>query len=280
MGSVDAPAKVVDGGPQSPRKVQVPTPSAMALTAERKGLPYCSACKTLIRGVASKALYAHSGWLSRKKSMLHPKTRRWVIVMSGHVLYYEDPKDVGASLPNGVVHLKDGSLEACDEPLMFQLTDDNNSKLVKLEAISETEKRQWMAVIRKQIPPSPVPRLTSRITSPTQFCSDCQATIALEEFTLAQHVGWITKRGGDVKTWKRRWAVVANSHLCYYENPEDVSVFKPLGMLHLSKGAAKPSTALGKEYMFEVECTGRTYFFVVDTQQDLDGWLTTLGYSG
>ena len=38
--------------------------------------------------------------------------------------------------------------------------------------------------------------------------------------TRNEKKGWLTKRGGRIKNWKRRWFVLADNCLYYYKGPE------------------------------------------------------------
>lgn len=42
--------------------------------------------------------------------------------------------------------------------------------------------------------------------------------------------GWLRKQGGVVKTWHRRWFILNEDYLFYFQKEEDV---KPLGMISL-----------------------------------------------
>ena len=40
--------------------------------------------------------------------------------------------------------------------------------------------------------------------------------------TPPQYSGWLTKQGGSIKTWKKRWCVLKDNELWYYKNEGDV----------------------------------------------------------
>ena len=44
------------------------------------------------------------------------------------------------------------------------------------------------------------------------------------------HKGFLTKQGGRIKTWKRRWFVVSDSCLYYFKSEKDK---EPLGIIPL-----------------------------------------------
>jgi len=50
-------------------------------------------------------------------------------------------------------------------------------------------------------------------------------------FTNADKKGFLTKQGGRVKTWKKRWFVLTNNNLYYFRSPDDEK--NPLGWIPL-----------------------------------------------
>ena len=48
--------------------------------------------------------------------------------------------------------------------------------------------------------------------------------------------GWLTKQGGMVKTWKRRWFVLKVNYLYYYKLKEDP---QPLGFIPIDRASIK-----------------------------------------
>eukprot|EP01087_Luapelamoeba_hula_P008724 TRINITY_DN2202_c0_g1_i1.p1 TRINITY_DN2202_c0_g1~~TRINITY_DN2202_c0_g1_i1.p1 ORF type:complete len:248 (-),score=43.17 TRINITY_DN2202_c0_g1_i1:76-819(-) len=44
--------------------------------------------------------------------------------------------------------------------------------------------------------------------------------------------GWLTKQGGNYKTWKRRWFVLRNYQLMYYGRKQAKASAKPAGLIH------------------------------------------------
>lgn len=50
-------------------------------------------------------------------------------------------------------------------------------------------------------------------------------------WTNAEKKGWMTKQGGQIKTWKRRWFVLDNNCLYYFKTPQarnDFNYLTPL----------------------------------------------------
>ena len=51
--------------------------------------------------------------------------------------------------------------------------------------------------------------------------------------------GWLTKRGGRVQTWKRRWCILSSSVLYYFE---DVKSPDPKGLVPLEDVTVKTTS--------------------------------------
>jgi PH domain/Calponin homology (CH) domain len=111
---------------------------------------------------------------------------------------------------------------------------------------------------------------------------ECAAD-ALQHPTRA---GMLTKQGGSVKTWKRRYFVLKENFLFYYKSQKDSS--KPLGVIHLDeyevvlakseeiknqKGADKETR--GRNF-FKIITPTRTYFICAERQVDMDLWLDAI----
>ncbi|EDQ88687.1 uncharacterized protein MONBRDRAFT_32629 [Monosiga brevicollis MX1] len=45
----------------------------------------------------------------------------------------------------------------------------------------------------------------------------------LDVFVNSEKSGWLTKEGGRARTWKRRWFILSNSCLYYFEDPESAT---------------------------------------------------------
>jgi hypothetical protein len=45
-----------------------------------------------------------------------------------------------------------------------------------------------------------------------------------EEITNAHHEGYLTKQGFRIKTWRKRWCVLAGGTLSYYKSKNKASI--------------------------------------------------------
>jgi len=129
--------------------------------------------------------------------------------------YYEDN-------PNTVFANADAVYVLAFSTIM--LNTDAHSANVK----NKMTKPQWLATNRKvndgqDFPQEFLETLYDRIV---------EDEIKMEQgvFTNAEKKGWLTKQGGRIKTWKRRWFILNDTGLYYFKKPQDS---EPCGIIML-----------------------------------------------
>ncbi|XP_022090512.1 pleckstrin homology domain-containing family H member 1-like isoform X2 [Acanthaster planci] len=85
--------------------------------------------------------------------------------------------------------------------------------------------------------------------------------------------GWLTKFGGRMKSWKRRWFVLRDGELCYYKSMNESSR-KPRGRIPLDT-LTKISRSEGS-LTFELVTTKRTYYLTAGSSAVMEEWITVL----
>ncbi|XP_052276494.1 pleckstrin homology domain-containing family H member 1-like isoform X1 [Dreissena polymorpha] len=85
--------------------------------------------------------------------------------------------------------------------------------------------------------------------------------------------GYLSKLGGKVKTWKKRWCVLRGSELYYYKSQHDM-LKKPQGCIKLDD-QTKISRTHG-ELTFEITNSKRTIYLSADTFTETDRWVRVL----
>jgi len=90
-----------------------------------------------------------------------------------------------------------------------------------------------------------------------------------------QMKGWLLKQGGSVRSWKKRWVVLKDRCLYYYEEPADA---KPKGMFLLpSYEIQLAQTELKRDFAFRAyHPTARTYYFVANNTAVMEKWIKAL----
>lgn len=93
--------------------------------------------------------------------------------------------------------------------------------------------------------------------------------------------GFLTKRGGIMKNWKRRFCILTVDSLNYYEELAEIST--PTGTVDLSASftySVEPLNTHGvdRPYVFTITPYNnkRTYYFVTQTEQERDEWIEKL----
>jgi len=124
---------------------------------------------------------------------------------------------------------------------------DQKGRLWRLEAAAELEAWHWHQVIQWKI----------------------QGKVLL--------VGFMTKRGAKIKSWKRRYFVLRDTKILDYY--EDESQQKLLGKIELmkmrliSRGTRKE---FGKDHVMQVSTKPRNWIFSCDSESDLENWIAHL----
>eukprot|EP01006_Ploeotia_vitrea_P034282 TRINITY_DN65733_c7_g3_i1.p2 TRINITY_DN65733_c7_g3~~TRINITY_DN65733_c7_g3_i1.p2 ORF type:complete len:285 (-),score=96.58 TRINITY_DN65733_c7_g3_i1:585-1439(-) len=82
------------------------TTSDVEVHKQFSNVPYCPRCKTYVEQLVDPDQRVYEGFLDKRKpSVLIAWRQRWFVLSGNHVAYYEDPEDLGHSLPKGVMHL-------------------------------------------------------------------------------------------------------------------------------------------------------------------------------
>lgn len=100
-----------------------------------------------------------------------------------------------------------------------------------------------------------------------RYATDNHKLDTLEKF------GYLSKLGGKVKMWKRRWFVLRNGELFYYKSQHDV-LRKPQGTISLDEQTRIDNTK--GETSFQVSNSKKTYYFNADSLADTEKWIKML----
>eukprot|EP01117_Protostelium_nocturnum_P009883 TRINITY_DN3520_c0_g1_i2.p1 TRINITY_DN3520_c0_g1~~TRINITY_DN3520_c0_g1_i2.p1 ORF type:complete len:535 (+),score=143.33 TRINITY_DN3520_c0_g1_i2:333-1937(+) len=113
-----------------------------------------------------------------------------------------------------------------------------------------------------------------------QLCTDSNA--------LPEKGGWLTKRGHKVKNWKRRWFVLKDPNLSYYNKPRDTI---PLGVIVLDDiqavftedSLAEDDGLIDKNekkpnYWFEIVTTKNSYLIHADSEEEMREWIESIEF--
>lgn len=97
--------------------------------------------------------------------------------------------------------------------------------------------------------------------------------------------GWVTKRGGRIKTWKRRWMVITETGIVYFKSPEDQHVgideqgsisFEEMTPIAGVVATAYPTVMTNKPNSFGVHTEGRTYYVAAANPDERGRWIRAI----
>eukprot|EP01117_Protostelium_nocturnum_P018572 TRINITY_DN779_c0_g1_i1.p1 TRINITY_DN779_c0_g1~~TRINITY_DN779_c0_g1_i1.p1 ORF type:complete len:476 (-),score=169.89 TRINITY_DN779_c0_g1_i1:80-1507(-) len=86
--------------------------------------------------------------------------------------------------------------------------------------------------------------------------------------------GWLTKEGGSVRSWKKRYFVLKGKHIYYFKSQKDTTM---TGRIDLEPSSTVVETNLKQPYFaFCVKGTRRPFNIYSETPQDRKEWMDTI----
>jgi hypothetical protein len=122
-------------------------------------------------------------------------------------------------------------------------------------------------------------KLTSGVESiePTMYQqrSEEQSMLAMDVTKRASKIGWMIKRGGSYKSWKKRFFVVVNRYVYYFPD-EEKSL--PLGHVRMERanGVLRADDETGKDNSFKIITQDRVLYCACESEQSCSDWMTHL----
>jgi len=86
--------------------------------------------------------------------------------------------------------------------------------------------------------------------------------------------GYLTKQGGLVKSWKKRWFILKGAFLYYFKSPNRLSDTK--GMVLLEDAIAQRAQFPGKSHGFTIQTQDRLYYIYAETDLDAEDWINAI----
>jgi len=97
--------------------------------------------------------------------------------------------------------------------------------------------------------------------------------------------GWVTKRGGRIKTWKRRFMVITPIGIVYFKSPEDQHagidaqgdiLYETMTAVAGVVANAVPTVMTGKPNSFGVHTEKRTYYIAAPSSEERGKWIRAI----
>jgi len=203
-------------------------------------------------------LLSKNGWLIKEGGQHKSKKRRWFVLDSLFLHYFKSDKD---KVPAGTIDLKNckgiEEVVANNKNAFLLITDE---RTYFIEGDNETVKSEWVDAINQTL---------DQIKAFTlQKNSNQEGTPV--------HRGYLQKRGGSNRGWKKRFFILNGSKFWYYK---DEKSSKPLGVIDLGlcRGIRKaPGTKAYRVNTFEIITLHRTYTICAESNLDLENWIERL----
>ncbi|KAF2068090.1 hypothetical protein CYY_010584, partial [Polysphondylium violaceum] len=100
--------------------------------------------------------------------------------------------------------------------------------------------------------------------------------VSVSQLAPSDREGWLTKQGGSIRTWRRRWFVLKGKKLFYFKNKSDIEA---TGLIELEANSIvkeEKDRDKKKKYMFTVATFKRTFFIYAETEQDMKQWMDAI----
>jgi len=90
---------------------------------------------------------------------------------------------------------------------------------------------------------------------------------------MALKSGFLTKQGGSIKTWHKRWCVLKNGAVHYSKSQSSCD----LGCVQLdAAGDIKKSTKIKRKHCLEIPTPKRTYYMCAENDEAMEDWIREL----
>eukprot|EP01133_Synstelium_polycarpum_P008145 gene8145-9561_t len=100
--------------------------------------------------------------------------------------------------------------------------------------------------------------------------------VSVAQLAPSDREGWLTKQGGAIKTWRRRWFVLKGKKLYYFKNKTDTEAtgmieFEPDSFIKDERDKDKK-----KKFMFSLGTSKRVYYIYADSETDMKQWIESV----
>lgn len=213
----------------------------------------------------------HEGWLTKEGGNVQTWKQRWFVLKDNKLSYFHERSEVNPinTINMGTAHVKSSP----DKAHTFEVI--TPTRVWYFQAENSSDFFLWMDLLRDS-QQRHARRARQAVEGTMEGSPTASATVLVKE-------GYLIKRGGNVKSWKRRWFVVKDNKLAYYGAPGEKT---PKGSIALAVSHVKPcpdeARALGcpeDASIFELITTGRVYYIGAANAEDRDAWMAAVKQS-
>ncbi|KAJ3447866.1 sesquipedalian [Anaeramoeba flamelloides] len=206
-----------------------------------------------IQNLASVLVLPTEGWLKKTGGKKKGFKRRYFRLKKDNIIYYY--KSEKAKEPAGTINLTEAQSVESDENTKFSLHIHTKYRVYVIVAENEDEHVKWLEAIERGI-------------GAGKFASNTSQ----KRNQLARKQGWMTKRGGSFKSWKKRWFVLHGASLMYYKIENDKT---PLGEIALKDVSIKMLTDGKHSYCID-HPDRRSYYLRCSDDKERKDWIDAI----
>eukprot|EP01027_Heterolobosea_sp_BB2_P013998 GEZU01020139.1.p1 GENE.GEZU01020139.1~~GEZU01020139.1.p1 ORF type:complete len:701 (-),score=127.54 GEZU01020139.1:368-2470(-) len=199
-----------------------------------------------------------SGWLTKQGGSHKTWKRRWFVLKNCVLSYFKDPADPA---PIDSINLIGRIVTRADDeigiPHALQLLTPSRTYYMYAETGDDAEK--WMNTLK----------LACKVLPQD----------VMQNINSSEKNGWLTKRGGSVKTWKKRFCILRGSVLFYYKDRNDT---EPKGYVDIAGHCvrrmrpAEATLEVDKKNCLKIVCPERTWYMYAEKSEEIDDWAASM----
>mmetsp|Transcript_3897 Transcript_3897/g.5841 ORF Transcript_3897/g.5841 Transcript_3897/m.5841 type:complete len:500 (-) Transcript_3897:103-1602(-) len=100
--------------------------------------------------------------------------------------------------------------------------------------------------------------------------------ISVKSLGQGTRQGWLTKQGGSIKTWKKRWFILKGDTLFYFKTQKAQDVTGSITLEPTSTCQAVPAKSNAKKHFFSVATTRRTFLMWASDEKTAQDWVKVI----
>lgn len=193
-----------------------------------------------------------------------------------HSDYFDAPDDDG----NTPLHFAalSGSAELVEALLnRGAIVDATNNQLqTPLHMACERSHENVINLLLKHGAKTDIPDMMGRTPKLPKESSRSSSSYETRNYMDVHKEGFLTKEGGNFKTWKKRWFVLNGDTLKYYKNFPQGEKRKELGVIDLNTIQVVEEGMRGKRQVIWLKGNSRTWYLLADHPDEEADWLNVL----
>mmetsp|Transcript_13871 Transcript_13871/g.23914 ORF Transcript_13871/g.23914 Transcript_13871/m.23914 type:complete len:370 (-) Transcript_13871:18-1127(-) len=223
-------------------------------------VPRCEVCAMKV-DMKNVPKYEKEGYMWKQGGQIKSWKQRWFILYGKHIAYYEKDENTsrGKLTAKGCIHIHSVKCEPTKHskhpPPHAPFFLHANERSFLLVAPTVAERNLWMNALK---------RVNDR--PPAIFCAPCQRLVDLSRCATPERQGEVSNSNSG----KKNYLVLAQGHLAYYNDKEDVGQKMALNLVHLNTNECFVTQKSDKEFEIKLKVAGDTIKF---TSKETAQWV-------